>query len=427
MPTQYNNKLEYIKDGELVDADVANRPLVQLKQNTDYLLVHNSGSPGTTGPTGPTGPIGPGGGPTGVTGPTGPDGSTGPTGPAGTAGAAGATGVTGATGPTGPVGATGVTGPTGAQGFAGAAGPAGATGPTGSAGTAGTTGATGPTGVTGGYTWLYQFGGTWNGTAPAAGKVTFNVISTNDLTDLTQILIRKTDRNSNDLSSAIGTLVAGNVINIFKESDLTKFAICTVSSIASSTNYYTITIGTTLASNGTLSNNDNIALGIGIGVTGTTGPTGPIGVTGPTGPTGAGATGPTGPTGVAGAIGVTGPTGPLGVTGPTGATGATGPTSALITDTYASTITFDITSIDKHVVVLTANPTLAVANDTTGKGFTIILKQDATGGRTVTWWSGILWSGGYTPVLTITGDKYDVFSFIKMSAGVYIGFAAFDF
>lgn len=73
------------------------------------------------GPTGPTGPIGPTG-PQGVIGPTGAQGIIGPIGPTGSNGPAGSVG---AAGPTGPQGVIGPTGPTGSQGNIGPTGPAG--------------------------------------------------------------------------------------------------------------------------------------------------------------------------------------------------------------------------------------------------------------------------------------------------------------
>ena len=104
-----------------------------------------SGSQGPAGLPGATGPQGPAGvaGPTGATGPQGPIGLTGPAGPQGPAGNNGAAGATGAVGPTGPAGLPGATGATGPAGVAGA------TGPTGPQGIQGLTGATGPTGSTG--------------------------------------------------------------------------------------------------------------------------------------------------------------------------------------------------------------------------------------------------------------------------------------
>jgi hypothetical protein len=90
--------------------------------------------------------------------------------------------------------------------------------------------------------------------------------------------------------------------------------------------------------------------------------------------------------------------------------------------TDGATVTFDCGKADKHSVTLGGNRTLAVTGDTDGQTFLVILKQDATGGRTVTFWSGIKWPGGTAPTLTTTASKWDVVSFIKESTGVYLGF-----
>lgn len=89
---------------------------------------------------------------------------------------------------------------------------------------------------------------------------------------------------------------------------------------------------------------------------------------------------------------------------------------------YASTITFDCTPATTHLPsALAGNPTLAVVHDHVGQTFDVILKQDATGSRTVTWWSGILWAGGSAPTLTTAANKRDWFRFLKLSTGTYLG------
>lgn len=92
------------------------------------------------------------------------------------------------------------------------------------------------------------------------------------------------------------------------------------------------------------------------------------------------------------------------------------------TDTDGSTVTFNLATSDKHQVQIAGNRTLALSNPTVGQQFTIIIQQDSTGSRTVTWWSGILWAGGIIPTLTTTANKRDVFSFMCISSGVYLGF-----
>lgn len=89
---------------------------------------------------------------------------------------------------------------------------------------------------------------------------------------------------------------------------------------------------------------------------------------------------------------------------------ATQPT--LVSDSDGTTITFDMNSGNYHQVTLGGNRTLAVSNVGTPQAFVVQLKQDGTGSRTVTWWSGILWNQGSTPTLTTTAAKTDIFGFI---------------
>lgn len=91
-------------------------------------------------------------------------------------------------------------------------------------------------------------------------------------------------------------------------------------------------------------------------------------------------------------------------------------------DTDGATITFDCGASNMHSVTLGGNRTLAVTGDSTGQWITVILTQDATGSRTVTWWSGIRWPGGSAPALTATAGKKDAFRILKTGAGAYLGF-----
>lgn len=75
----------------------------------------------------------------------------------------------------------------------------------------------------------------------------------------------------------------------------------------------------------------------------------------------------------------------------------------------------------------TATATLAVATTTftfsnppaTGKlgTLTLILTQDGTGSRLVTWPASVKWAGGTVPTLTTTAAGIDIFSFMTINAG----------
>lgn len=78
-----------------------------------------------------------------------------------------------------------------------------------------------------------------------------------------------------------------------------------------------------------------------------------------------------------------------------------------------ATITFDLSLGKIFSTTLGNNRILAVSNPPSGgdKAFIVILKQDGTGGRTVTWWSGIKWINATAPVLTTTLSRTDIFAF----------------
>ena len=102
---------------------------------------------------------------------------------------------------------------------------------------------------------------------------------------------------------------------------------------------------------------------------------------------------------------------------------STGSYGDLTTDTDGATITFNMATSNVHNVVLAGNRTLAVSNVAVGQIFTIRLTQDATGSRTVTWFTTIKWAeGGTAPTLTTTANKADTFIFICTSANNYDGY-----
>ena len=53
-----------------------------------------------------------------------------------------------------------------------------------------------------------------------------------------------------------------------------------------------------------------------------------------------------------------------------------------------------------------------------GKSFIIMLKQDATGSRTVTW-TTVVWGGGTAPTITSTASKMDIYSFFSDGTNWY--------
>jgi hypothetical protein len=95
---------------------------------------------------------------------------------------------------------------------------------------------------------------------------------------------------------------------------------------------------------------------------------------------------------------------------------------SLVDATDAATITFDLDTGFTFQATLGGNRTLALDNVSPGRRILVRLVQDATGSRTVTWWSGINWAGGPAPVLTTTPNKADLFGFLCLDGGMFDGF-----
>lgn len=73
----------------------------------------------------------------------------------------------------------------------------------------------------------------------------------------------------------------------------------------------------------------------------------------------------------------------------------------------------DVSAATIHVVTLTANCTFTFPAASAGKSFTLVLQQDATGSRTVTWPVGTRWPGGVAPTLTTTANAVDYVTFLS--------------
>ena len=85
----------------------------------------------------------------------------------------------------------------------------------------------------------------------------------------------------------------------------------------------------------------------------------------------------------------------------------------------AYTVNFSTSSITD--LTLTANTTLTFPTATAGAQGTLLITQDATGARTVTWPTSIRWASGTAPTLTATAAKTDVISFLAVGT-YWLGF-----
>ena len=97
----------------------------------------------------------------------------------------------------------------------------------------------------------------------------------------------------------------------------------------------------------------------------------------------------------------------------------------ILTDT--TTIQWNLDTAQVAMVTLGGNRTLtAPTNVKTGGTYHLIVKQDNTGGRTLSFDSIFKWKGGTTPNLSTAANAVDLLSFISDGAAMY-GVIAKDF
>jgi len=82
----------------------------------------------------------------------------------------------------------------------------------------------------------------------------------------------------------------------------------------------------------------------------------------------------------------------------------------------STAITLSLANGTVQIITLTGTCTITMPTAVSGKSFTLLLKQDATGSRTVTW-STVSWPSATAPTITSTASKIDKYVFI--SDGTY--------
>lgn len=87
----------------------------------------------------------------------------------------------------------------------------------------------------------------------------------------------------------------------------------------------------------------------------------------------------------------------------------------------------DVTTATIHDLTLDANCTLTFPTAAAGKSFTLLLTQDATGSRTVTWPASVKWASATAPTLSTGAGKKDLLAFVCINGTNWIGtLAALD-
>jgi hypothetical protein len=84
----------------------------------------------------------------------------------------------------------------------------------------------------------------------------------------------------------------------------------------------------------------------------------------------------------------------------------------------STALTIDLANGTVQKLTLTANATLTMPTAVAGKSFIIILAQDATGSRAVTW-TTVSWPSATSPTITSTASKKDIYSFFSDGTSWY--------
>ena len=90
----------------------------------------------------------------------------------------------------------------------------------------------------------------------------------------------------------------------------------------------------------------------------------------------------------------------------------------LYTANTSTAITVALTNGTVQQLTLTGNATITMPTAVAGKSFIIMLKQDATGSRSVTW-STVVWPSATAPTITGTASKQDIYSFFSDGTSWY--------
>lgn len=103
-----------------------------------------------------------------------------------------------------------------------------------------------------------------------------------------------------------------------------------------------------------------------------------------------------------------------------------GYTEEVYTANTGTALTVNLANGSIQILTLTGNATITMPTATSGKSFVILLKQDATGSRTVTW-TTVKWPANTAPTITATASKMDKFVFTADGTNWYGSVAGQDY
>ena len=91
----------------------------------------------------------------------------------------------------------------------------------------------------------------------------------------------------------------------------------------------------------------------------------------------------------------------------------------VVTANTSTAYTISLASGTVQILTLTGNCTFTFPTVLAGASFTILLKQDGTGSRTVTWPATVKWPSGTAPTITSTASKLDKYVFTSDGTNWY--------
>lgn len=90
----------------------------------------------------------------------------------------------------------------------------------------------------------------------------------------------------------------------------------------------------------------------------------------------------------------------------------------LQTLTFNAAQAWDVSQGNMGILTLTGNATLSAPTNLQPGSYLLIVTQDATGNRTMSFASAYKWAGGFAPVLSTAANAIDILSFV--SDGTYM-------
>lgn len=93
----------------------------------------------------------------------------------------------------------------------------------------------------------------------------------------------------------------------------------------------------------------------------------------------------------------------------------------------STALTIDWTASNKASMVLTGNATLTFTAPADASNLVLLISQDATGSRTITWPASVKWPGGIAPTLTGTASSVDIVSLFFDGTATFYGASGLNY